>query len=283
VAKELNITRASEKLLISQPAITQTINKLEEQLNTKLFIRQSRGLTLTKMGELLFDEVKQALTHFQMIERMVEEEENLLRGEIVIGVGTHLSKTLLLEPITKFYEKYPNVKIKLIDKSSEELLKDLTLSQIDMVIGQSKKINNDQIVYRELLKEIYVFVCHKDYYKKINAKQPNALSKDNLKQHTFIASTSGASVRVKFDQINEKYAFNITPQIEVTGHNMSIELISKKIGIGFLPEYLVEENVNSGEFVVLPIIKEQTPLEYGYYVNKKTMSRAVREFLTFLK
>jgi DNA-binding transcriptional LysR family regulator len=283
VARELNITRASEKLLISQPAVTQTINKLEEQLNTQLFIRQSRGLMLTKMGELLFDEVKQALVHFQLAERLVEEEENLLRGEIVIGCGTHLAKTLLVEPITTFHLLYPKVNIKILDKSSSLMLKELALGQIDLVIGQNKTQPTKQIVFRPLLQEQYVFVCHKNYLQTVHLSADSFQNK-HLQKVSVIVGSVGSSVRAKFDQINTQQHFNLTPQIEVAGHNMSIALVKNKVGVGFLPEYLIKDEINSGEFLVLPMIKkEQNNAEYGCFTNIKTISKATKEFLKLLQ
>jgi len=276
VASTLNITQASKNLLISQPAVTQTIHKLEEQLNTKLFVRQSRGLVLTKMGELILNEVSQAFMFFSRIENIVEGESDLSFGKITIGCATSLAKVLLVEPVTKFNEKYKEVKIKLIDKAPEELLHELSLGQIDMVITQFKNDKYEALAFHKLLNENYVFVCHKDYAKE------EITNFNKLKNYSFIVSILGSASRGIFDELNEKNHWNLTPSLEVSGYNMSLELIKNKVGIGFLPEYLVSEYIENNTFKKLDLPYKNAPTEYGYFINSKVITKALKEFLKYI-
>lgn len=275
VARELNITAASKKLLISQPAITQTMNKLESQLNTKLFIRQSRGLMLTKVGELLLQEVEKGLVYFDNIENIIEDEEDLLLGELMIGSGSLIARAVLLKAITNFHNTYPNIKIKLTDKPAKEMLKELSLGELDLVVAGQKNSLDKSILYTSILDETYVFVCHRDY----NIPQNK---QELIKESTFIVPGLSSTGRVVFDEVNESLKDKIEPKIEIAGYSMGVELVKNNVGIAFLPEYIVADLLKDGILKKVSILDERTATQYGYFVNKKSMSRVVKEFIKFL-
>ena len=274
VAKTQNITEASKKLLISQPAVTQTIHKLEESLGVQLFIRQSRGLILTEIGEQILKEVSESLFGFQKIEALVQNETSLERGTITIGSGTTLARTLLVEPITEFFKIYPNIKIEIVDRASKKLLNELSLGQIDLVIAQKQKNAQESLSYHKLLDESYVFVCHKDYIEEDTLK--------NLKNKQLILSGTGSSTRFVFDELNEKQDWGFSPGVEVSGYNMSLELIKNKVGFGFLPYYFVEPFLEKGLLKQLKFYEVDIKTQYGYYMNKKMDKKALSVFLNFL-
>ncbi len=109
VAECKNITKASEKLYISQPAITKHIKHLEEYLGTPLFIRTKKGVVLTEVGEKIFLKVKHALTLFDEIPKELSGFNMLEKGTIKIGISTSLTKKFLLNYIKKFHLIHPNI------------------------------------------------------------------------------------------------------------------------------------------------------------------------------
>ena len=112
VAKNKHMTKASEELHISQPAISQSIKKLEEQLGGTLFIRSNKGMELTEEGMMIYDYVKGALELIKNAENDFTAFKDLSKGEVKIGCSTTLTKLLLIEPIKEFNKDYPNIDIK---------------------------------------------------------------------------------------------------------------------------------------------------------------------------
>ena len=108
VAKYENISKATEELYISQPAITQRINNLEKQLNIQLFYRKPSGMKLTKEGKQLFSYVKDSIETMNNVENKFD---NYLHGECV-GIGTH-------EELLKECEVYKEIALSQL--SEEEL------------------------------------------------------------------------------------------------------------------------------------------------------------------
>lgn len=134
VAKNKHMTRASEELCISQPAISQSIKKLEDQLGGTLFIRSNKGMELTKEGEMFFDYIKGALDLITSAENEFTSFKNLDKGTVRIGISTTLTKLVLMDTIEEFHKLYPNVEINIVNGLTNNLLLDLEKGKIDFVI-----------------------------------------------------------------------------------------------------------------------------------------------------
>ena len=111
VARAGNISRAAKELFISQPAISKSISKLEESLGMALFIRNSRGVSLTAEGQVLFQHVEAAFEALERGENELKQIQNLHIGQLKIGVSNTLCKYILLPYLKGFIAQYPHVRI----------------------------------------------------------------------------------------------------------------------------------------------------------------------------
>ena len=125
VAKNKHMTKASEELHISQPAISQSIKKLEEQLGGILFLRSNKGMQLTEEGKMFYEYVKGALTLINNAENEFTSFKNLSKGEIKIGCSTTLTKLILIDVLKKFHKEYPNININITNDLTSNLIKKL--------------------------------------------------------------------------------------------------------------------------------------------------------------
>ena len=121
VAKNKHMTRASEELHISQPAISQSIKKLEEQLGGTSFLRSNKGMELTEEGKMFYDYVKGALELINNAENEFTSFKDLSKGEIKIGCSTTLTKLVLMDSLKQFHRDYPNINIYLATNKSINL------------------------------------------------------------------------------------------------------------------------------------------------------------------
>ena len=113
VAREENITRSAEILNVSQPALSRQLMQLEEELNTKLFIRGKRHLTLTDAGLLLRRRAQEIIDLTLKTEQEIQKENDNLEGTISIGSGEAQSMKMIAQWIQQFHELYPNVKFEI--------------------------------------------------------------------------------------------------------------------------------------------------------------------------
>ncbi|MGD9901592.1 MAG: LysR family transcriptional regulator [Spirochaetales bacterium] len=272
VAKEQNLTKAAQKLYISQPAVTQTINKLEDGLNVKLFNRVKNGIVLTEVGERIFKAVNSGLLELQNIDKILDEDEALEYGSVTFGAGTNIAKKLLVEPIKNFLSKYPKITIQQIDGTQKNMLNKLELGQINFLITQK----NDQVKnleFKKLLDVEYIFVCGKEYLK-------NVSKKDDL---VYISQDEDSFSRQTLNGFLTEN--NIVPKslLEILGYNMQIELAINNLGIALVPDYLVSELIANKKLFKTNTDYTYPKMEYGYYVNPQNISAATKKFLEFLK
>lgn len=276
VAKEQNLTRAAEKLFISQPAVTQTINKLEDMLGEKLFYRQSKGIVLTKIGEKIFKQVEKGLFFFNKISSAVSNEKNLIEGTIKIGAGTNIARDVLPEPVCSFLQDYPNIKFDIIDEHKKVLLDQLLNGDVDIAIVQKKEIDNDKFEIKSMVCDKFVFFCHKDYVK--NKK----MSPEEFKKLEFIMPIETMTTREVINEVFERYNFQPNIRFQVAGQNMTTKLVMKKLGVGILPYKRVREKVENNIFQIIETDIELPSLEYCCVTLKEYILPAAKAFLPYL-
>ena len=122
VAEEENVTRAAERLHVSQPPLSRQIRDLEEELGVTLFERTARTVRLTTAGKLFWEEAKAVLQRVEEAVRLVKASAGGIRGNLSIGFAPSLSVEVLPEALRLFQPAFPGVKVTLHDMSSEEML-----------------------------------------------------------------------------------------------------------------------------------------------------------------
>lgn len=266
VAKSQSITKASNTLFISQPAITQTLKKLETVLGCKLFIRTTKGVKLTQIGERIFAKVEQGLKNFKEVELLSENEENLESGEIKISCGSNIAKKLLLKSIIEFNHLYPNVEIIIEDNVQKLSVERLKKGELDVLISQ----NNEEVSgvkFHHLKYEKYVFVTKHD---------DNDLNKA-------ILMTDGTYSRTLFDRFKQNFNISFEHNTIVSGYNTAIELCKAGLGVMLIPYYLVEDLIANNTFKVVFEDKEIDDWQdYGFYTNENNLSMATKKFVELL-
>ena len=143
VANTKNISKAAKELYISQPAISKSIQKLEESLGTKLFERSSRGVALTDSGELLYTHVKSAFETLSIGEDRLRRSIELGIGHLTIGVSSTLCKYVLLPYLKEFIKENPHINISISCQSTNQTLKLLEEEKLDVgLIGKPYLLKN---------------------------------------------------------------------------------------------------------------------------------------------
>ena len=178
VSKYGSFSKTAEFTYTTQSAISKSIKKLEEELNTKLFYRKPHGIELTQEGKSILYYVEKAYGNLLTAERIVKETDNLERGKLNIGLPSYISSFYFMDKIIDFYKKYPNIEITLINGNRESLLDLLNKHQIDFFIYSSpiiEDIKDEDIEVIKLYPIRYTFFCKKD--KKGKERKPTSSRK----------------------------------------------------------------------------------------------------------
>ena len=230
VANCNSFLKASNKLYITQPAVSRSIAKLEEELGITLFYRANKGITLTSNGEILLKYVKDIEKLLLACERMLSSNNNSNFGTIVIGVQSHIVRNYLLEKISRFKNKYPNINFKLNDLSTLGLIEALEKHELDFVIDSSpinSPYNNLKIMPIDKLNTCF-----------IKSKENNAkITKlSDLEDKCLIMPIERSSLRKNLIKVLDENNVKLTPQLEYATEELIIEYTKKNLGIGFVIE-----------------------------------------------
>ena len=153
-----NISKAAKKLYISQPAISKSIVKLEDGLDTKLFHRNSRGVTLTEEGEVLFRYIRDAFENINSAETELKRMKEFNIGHILIGASTTMCRYELLPYLKRFMEQYPNIRVSICTQGSAQTLSLLEQRKVDIGLVAEPKTRKPEmrIVHSRQIHDVFV-------------------------------------------------------------------------------------------------------------------------------
>ena len=152
VARKANFSRAAEQCHVSQPSLSQQIQKLEDELGERLFDRLKRQVKLTPHGEVFLHRAVRILEEVDAAKREATDARNLLRGTLTVGVLPTIAPYLLPAVMAEFTEKFPGVEIVVQEDTTERLLKLALGYEIDFALA-SQPIKEDRLEVRELFSE----------------------------------------------------------------------------------------------------------------------------------
>lgn len=273
VANYSNITKASEELNISQPAISKSIKNLEEQLGGQLFVRTKRGVILTEEGKEFYNYIKRAIEYITSAENKFTDLKNLETGCIRIGISTTLTKEFLLPYLERFHNLYPKIDIQIITNISSELFPKLRNGLIDIIIlNLNDKNYGDDIDIIKCRKIHDCFVVG-DKYKDLLNKE---ISIKDLNNYPLILQSKGSNTREFLDDFARKYNTVLKPNIELASYTLVIDFSKIGLGIGYATKEYIKDKLKNKELYELKI-KEKIP---GRYIGIALSKNHVPNFST---
>lgn len=275
VATKQSITKASEALFISQPAVSFSIKKLEEELGGTLFNRSNKGITLTQEGESFFEYVKFALQTIKNGQDEFVNFKGLQKGEIKIGVSTTLTKLILIDALKEFHKDFPRVKISITNGLTSTIINDLKNGKLDIAIFNDTNINKQN--YTVIKQCHHSFVYNKDFY---NIKEDIDISE--LCKYPLIVQNKQSNTRQMFDNLIQKYNLENLDYIEVVSQELVGMFAECGFGIGFVIDEFIQKNQNKN--LVKVKLKQQLQ-SFNIYLatNISTPTFAAKKFVEYIK
>ncbi len=266
VANYANITKASEELNVSQPAISKSIKNLEEQLGGQLFVRTKRGVVLTDEGKEFYNYIKQAIEYINNAENKFTDLINLETGCIKIGISTTLTKEFLLPYLEEFHSLYPKIDIQINTSLTSDLMPKLRNGLIDIVIFNlnDKNYGNDiDIIKCRKINDCFVV---NNKYKDLTLKE---ISLKDLNNYPLILQAKGSNTREFLDNIARENGVIFNPNIELASYSLVVEFSKIGLGIGYATKEYIKEELENKELFELKI-KEKIPGRYIGIALSKT-------------
>ena len=248
VCRYMNFTRASEKLNITQPAVSQHIRFLEKHYNTKLFRYEGKKLRLTGAGEILRNASLTMMHDEQSMQSEMQETEK--EAEIRFGATRTIGDSVMGSVLEKYLARYPQARIHMEVENTHDLLVRLDEGRIDfaLVEGFFKKSEYDFQIFS---REKYIAVCSPDY---VFQNTPDCIEK--LFQERLLLREEGSGTREVLERCLEAHNLSVQDfdkRMEVGSMQTIKELTKAGCGITFLYEAAVRRELEEGSLRQIPL------------------------------
>jgi len=231
LARTLHMTRAAEQLHIAQPALTQNIQQLEEELGISLIHRNGRKLSLTVAGEVFLLEAERSLEKFEGAKFAAQRAGRGELGHIAIGFGTAADVVVVPRLVKSFADHYPDVAIQLKEMGSDDQVLALRSGEIDIAISYTTP--NAEFNHRELPPESLIVVLNDQHRL---AKQ-NSIDIADLRQDRLILPSKNVAATLSEAVMLEFAEYGLKPRSiqEVATWQTAIGLVSVGVGVSIMP------------------------------------------------
>jgi len=275
VANAKSISKGAENLMISQPAVTQSIKTLEGELNGKLFVRTPKGVILTNEGEVLYNYIKEGMTYFVNGKNKFESLKNLDSGVINIGSTTIISENYLMPYLKEFSLKYPNVVINIKNDLTDNLIKELRNGNLDIIIMayNDNVVKDLNINYLTELNDVFV-----------SCKKPDKVFdiKELLKENILLQKLPSVT-RTNFNEFLKSNNLECNIKMEVVSHNLLLKLAENDFGIALLTKELISDKLGKELFEIKTNLNIPKRI-LGYAIKSDSYpSFSTQKFIEILK
>ena len=264
-----NITHASQKLNISQPAISKSIKNLETQLGGDLFVRTQKGVVLNEEGKSFYKHISNAIENISNAENEFTNLISLNKWSIRIGVSTTITEKFLLPYLKKFHELYPNITIHMYTDISNELLEKLKNGLIDLAVVHIIDKDYGYDIDINKIKKIHSCFVVNDTFKELIKKE---VPIKELIKYPIILQTKGSNSRDFIEKIEIDNNIIFKNNIESSSYTLISEFAKMGLGIGISTKEYIEEDLNNkllyeiklqeklpDRYIGIATLKNQTP------------------------
>lgn len=277
VAQNGSFSAAAAELFITQPAVSQAIKQLENRLETQLFIRGQRGVTLTDAGQTLYAYVSEAMRLFENAENHITQLKALEHGQLNIGASDTLCRHFLLPYLKTFQENYPRVNLRVTNRTSHETVELLKHGKVDIGFINTPTETDDFIDVRDLAPLHDIFVYNP---RLITLSTSKSKPSTTMPESTLMMLERNASTRRYVESEYQKLGITLAPHIELGSHDLLLSFAEAGIGIAAVVKEYSLASLSSGALEEITYLPSLPARSIALITNKKIpRSAAAREFI----
>ena len=275
VADEENLTKASQILHISQPAVTKHIKNLENELQIELFRRNRYGMELTEAGRNLYSQIKESITLLNNIDKQFKGNRN-------INLGSHVTmlSRMFGNCISQYYKENPNSQINVTNETFNDMLLMLENQKLDIVL--SKKVS-EEIYNTKKIQFISLGFLHDIFVINTNSRLiGKTLSKNDLINETIYTpkKTSLTSIRL---MENLGLMGKEVENIKHITYTTMLGILKNEDSIGIITKEYIKDELEEKKLTILQTDFEFEPLEFGIYINIENRFSELQDLIKVMK
>ena len=279
VAEVGNITAAAQALYISQSAVSQSIKQLENDLQTRLFSRNSRGVTLTAEGRMLYEYVRSAMGLLETGEAKLSQTRELQMGQLIIGASDTVTSQFLLPYLDSFHREHPAIHIQIISGRSHKVLGLLRSGKVDIAFASTPTGLTSLETY-PCFPTHSIFVAGAGY----PCDFDHVYSLEEMSAFPLILLERKASSRLYLERFFLQNGLKLNPEIELGARSLLVDLAAIGFGVAGVTEEFVTRDLESGRLRQLKTSFQIPPRSVDMCMLRDVPQTAAAErFAAFVK
>ncbi|MCR4524194.1 LysR family transcriptional regulator [Bosea sp. 47.2.35] len=263
IAEVGNITRAAEQLNVAQPALGLQIRQLEQELQTELLLRHSRGVVLTEAGKLLLERARKLLKEVEDLKREIGGVSGLEQEMLVLGLTPSIMLQIGPDMLLDAKQTIPNVSLSLVEELSYSLATSLERGELNYALAYGADEQRPNVDRRAILEEELLFVRPKT-----EENLPETLTLAEALTHELVQAGERDMVQQLLKRAADKYSLKLQITYEAQSIPAMRTVVVRGAAASFMPYGTAIEEIRTGKLVVQRI--SDVPLSRTLYLLKST-------------
>lgn len=276
VATSKSYSEASEKMNQSVSNISTQILNLENQLDTKLFIRENDGIKLTEAGKDMYDIISKSMLAFDFGEKILKEKNTLDKGRITIGCPSHITTYYLMDYVEKAKKDYPGLDVEIVGTADNSAMLELLENhEIDFIVMDVIPENKLDLIIETLTTVNYILVSNKPL--KINDVK-------ELENLNYILNFDYTNTTKKLKELLKKYNVNIKATTKSDITEVRVNAVKRGLGIGYVIRESVKQELAENQLYEVELPIDLPTIDISLVYIKDQITRVDKKFIkSYLK
>ena len=280
VAKAGNISKAAKRLFISQPAISKSIVRLEDQVGVKLFHRNSRGVHLTAEGEILFAHVQDAFEYIERGEEELKRIKDFDVGHLRVGSSASLCKFILIPYLKEYLKRYPHMKLTIENDDTLSTVQKIENHKLDVGLVAYSSFKHGTH-FLKIMDVEDMFVCTPTYLQHFHELEGEQA--DVFEQGTLILLDRENVTRRYIDEYFKEEGIVPHKVLEISTMDLLIEFAKIGLGVSAVVREFVLQELREGTLVEVPLKNPIRKRQVGFIYQDGNQNDALKTFLQSAK
>ena len=280
-----SLSKVAREMYVTQPAVSNAIQQLEEALGVKLFFRTSRGITPTPEGELLREYVANAMSFIEAGEDKLRDISGLRGGVMRVGASDMTLKFYLLDHLQRFKSEYPGVHLSITNNPTPRTLEALKNGKLDFCVVSEPTDDDEDIEFIPVRKIRDIACAAPAIADRISPdKAPVPLEK--LAGETLIMLEKGTSTRTCIEKHFARCMIpenTLSPSVELAQSDLLVEFALRELGVIFIVEDFAREAIAAGKLKEIQLERPFPERSFLLaYLKKIPLSAASKHFIKMI-
>lgn len=278
VVEKENFSRTAEKLHMTQPAVSQYIRTLEENIGTKLLERTNKYVRLNRAGEIVYHHAKEILGLYTNMQRLVDDLEDKANGRLMIGASYTFGEYVLPRIIANLQTRYPDIESVLSIGNTAEIAHLVATHQLDIGIVEGH-FEDVQLHTESFADDTMVIIAASNH----TLHEKPFVDIQDLANETWIVRENGSGTREATEKMFQTLGFTPLKQMTIGSTQAIKESVEAGMGITMLSQWAIQKELKSGDLHIIPVKGMPFLREFSIITKSSFQTRALEVFIQLLR